>query len=76
MAELAIQSVRQMTHTDWLPSHAISFSYRAATFGREISEFIWRQTNQILVCFTKDLQQQMGKDLVESLNDDFKYKTR
>ena len=33
MAELAIWSVRKMTHTDWLPNRAISFSYRPARFG-------------------------------------------
>ena len=38
MAELASQSVRKMTHTDSLPSRAIRFSYRPASFGGKISE--------------------------------------
>ena len=40
MAELAIQSVRKMTHADWLPSRAVSFSYSQASFGGKISELI------------------------------------
>ena len=40
MAKLASQSVHKMTHADWLPSHAISFSYRQASFGGKISELI------------------------------------
>ena len=40
MAELASRSVRKMTHVDWLPSRAISFSYRPASFGGKISELI------------------------------------
>ena len=38
MTEFAIRSVRKMTYTDWLPSRAITFSYRPASFGRKISE--------------------------------------
>ena len=40
MAELATRSVCKMTHTDWLPGRAISFSYRPASFGGKISELI------------------------------------
>ena len=40
MAELAIRSVRKMTYADWLPSRAISSSYRPASFGGKISELI------------------------------------
>ena len=40
MAELAIRSIRKMTHADWLPSRAIRFLYRPASFGRNISELI------------------------------------
>ena len=47
MAEYIIQSVRKMTHVDWLPGRAISFWYRLASFGGKISELVWRQTNQI-----------------------------
>ena len=55
MAELASQSVRKMTHADWLSSRAISFSYRLACFGGKISELIRRKTSQIQVRFTEDL---------------------
>ena len=55
MAEFAIRSVRKMTHADWIPSRAISFSYRLASFGEKISELIRRKTSQIQVCFTEDL---------------------
>ena len=40
MAEVASRSVRKMTHGDWLPSRAISFSDRLASFGRKISRLI------------------------------------
>ena len=40
MAGLVIQSVPKVTHADWLPSRAISFSYRLASFGGKISEYI------------------------------------
>ena len=53
MAELAIRSVRKMTHPDWLLSHAIRFSYRLANFGGKISELIWRKTKQIQVRLQK-----------------------
>ena len=55
MAVLAIRSVRKMTHADWLPSRAISFLYRPASFGGKISELIWRKTIKIPVRFTEDL---------------------
>ena len=37
MVELAILYVRKMTHADWLPSRAIRFSYRSASFGGKFS---------------------------------------
>ena len=40
MAEFAIRSIRKITHADWLPSRAIRFSYRPASFGGKISELI------------------------------------
>ena len=40
MAELVSLSIRKMTHGDWLPSRAISFSYRPASFGGKISQLI------------------------------------
>ena len=40
MAELAIRSVRKMTHADWLPGRAIRYSYGRASFGGKISELI------------------------------------
>ena len=40
IVELGVRSVRKMTHADWLPSLAISFSYRPASFGWKISELI------------------------------------
>ena len=40
MAELAIRSVRKLTHADRLLSRTISFSYRLASFGGKISELI------------------------------------
>ena len=40
MAELAIWSVRKITQADWLPSRAISYSCRLASFGGKISELI------------------------------------
>ena len=58
MGKLAIQPVRKMAHADWLPSHAISFSRKPASFGRKIFELIWRQTKQNETRFTKDLLQQ------------------
>ena len=36
MAELAIRCVRKVTLADWLPSRAMSFSYRPASFGGKI----------------------------------------
>ena len=57
MAELASRSIRKIAHADWLPSRAISFQYRPASFGGKISELIWRQTNQIQVRSTDDLYQ-------------------
>ena len=65
MAELGIQSASKMTHIDWLPSRAISFSYRPASFGGKISEFIWRKTSQIQVRFTEDLSKQNTKNKVK-----------
>ena len=56
MAELATRSVQKMTLADWLPSRAISFSYRPASFGGKISELIWRKTNQIQVRFTEEVK--------------------
>ena len=47
MAELAIRFARKMAHTDWLPSRAISFSYRPTSFGGKIFKQISRQTNHI-----------------------------
>ena len=49
MAEFAIRSVPKTTHVDWLPSRAISISYRPTSFDEKICELIWRQTNQIQV---------------------------
>ena len=40
MAEFIIQSVYKIMHADWQPSHAISFSYRLASFGGKTSELI------------------------------------
>lgn len=40
MVELAIQSVRNITHADWLPGCAISFSHRPVSFGGKISYLI------------------------------------
>ena len=40
MAKLASRSVCKMTPAYWLPSHAISFSYRPTSFGGKISELI------------------------------------
>ena len=39
-ADLATQSLRKITYADWLPSRAITFSYRPASFGGKISELI------------------------------------
>ena len=36
----AIRSVRKMTQADWLPSHAVGFSYRPASFPGKILELI------------------------------------
>ena len=65
MAELAIRSEHIMTHSDWLPNRAITFSYRPASYGGKISEFIWRQTSKIQVRFTEDLYQQTTKKEVK-----------
>ena len=40
MAELPSRSVRKITHADWLPSRAIRFSYRPASFGGKMSKWI------------------------------------
>ena len=40
MAEVGSRSLRKMTHAAWLPSRAISFSLRPASFGGKISELI------------------------------------
>ena len=40
MTELAIRSVSKTTHADWLPSRAISFSYKQASFGGKMSKLI------------------------------------
>ena len=65
MTDLAIRSVRKMTHADWLPSRPISFSYRPASFGGKISELIWRKTSQIQVRFTEDLSKQTSEKEVK-----------
>ena len=65
MAELAIRSVRKMTHADWLTSCAISFSYRPASFGRKIAELIRRKIIKIRGRFTEDLQEQTTKKEVK-----------
>lgn len=40
MAELAVRSVRKVTHVHWLPSPAINLSHRPTSFGGKISKFI------------------------------------
>ena len=58
MDKLAIRPVRKLAHVDWLPSHAICFSCKPASFGGKIFELIWRQTKQNETKFTKDMLQQ------------------
>ena len=65
MAELAIRSVRKMTHVDWVPSRAIGFSNRPVSFGEKMSELIWRKLNHIQVRFTEDLSKQSTKTEVK-----------
>ena len=59
MTELA-RSARKMTHADRFPS-----------LGGKISEMIWRQTDQILERFTKNLQQRTTKKQLNLLNHNF-----
>ena len=40
MAELAVRSVRKVTHVHWLPSPAINLSHRPTSFGMKISKFV------------------------------------
>ena len=68
MVELAIRSVRKMTHAVWLPNHAVSLSYRLTCFGRKISEFDLKTNKPDSGTFYKrlNLQRETTKNVVKS----------
>ena len=73
MAELTCRSVCKMTHTDWLPSRAITFSYQQ---WKNFLVHLKKNKPDSGTFYKKISKNKLQKKKLNVLNDNFKQKTR
>ena len=71
MAELAIRFVRKMTHANWLPGRAISFSYRPAGFGGKFPSRFEDKRTRFMYVLKKIYNNKLRKKKLNVLDDNF-----